>query len=176
MNIPKWLSLPAVTVASILACGFLPTARASDDPAEGQGADKDALSPVAPSPDAYALELTGSGLRVSYEASKDPVMTVEEDGTTRTFRGADVVSVVTSAGTLVSVVTRATLDAGSTTLSLLVPRLSIRANATEPVHTQAIVTVHELSLPTPVGLGQLERYTFVPLAGTAAAVSKEAPL
>ena len=69
-------------------------------------------------------------------------------------------------GTIVSVTIHPTIDTGSTTLSLLIPRISLlSAQEIAPITAEAIITVHRIPL-IPTG-SQLDTYTACRLHGTA---------
>ncbi len=59
-----------------------------------------------------------------------------------------------------------TIDAGSTTFSLLIPRVTVRNGQSAQIHSLGITTVHRLTIDTPAR-GQLDTYQFHYLAGTA---------
>jgi len=69
-------------------------------------------------------------------------------------------------GTVISVTIRPTVDTGSTTLSLLVPRVNVLSmHEVDQITTDAVITVHRIPLLPPVG--QLDSYTIVRLQGSA---------
>jgi hypothetical protein len=69
-------------------------------------------------------------------------------------------------GTIVSVTIRPSIDTGSTTLSLLIPRIHLHTpQEVDHITTDAIVTVHRIPL-IPVA-GQLDSYTPIRMRGTA---------
>src|SRR5689334_9341679 len=68
------------------------------------------------------FQLAGHHLHITYSPFVEaglPSFTYQDAHQTQTFRGADIQSAATEAGTLVSVVIRRTVDAGSTTFSIL---------------------------------------------------------
>jgi hypothetical protein len=68
-------------------------------------------------------------------------------------------------GTIVTVVLVADHDQGSTTFSLLVPRVELPGAQSAPIHTEAITAIHKGFIrPT----GQDQKYTVTALCGTAA--------
>ncbi len=86
------------------------------------------------------------------------------------FSGDQIETVETRAGLVVSVVIVATPDSGSTTFSLLIPRMNIDAGSPAPVRTQGITTIHRFSLIPSLNRGQLDTYTVTTLRGTAEVV------
>ena len=69
-------------------------------------------------------------------------------------------------GTVVSVTIRPSVDTGSTTLSVLVPRVTLLSSQEiDHIATEGIIVVHRIPLLPPVG--QLDSYTSVRLRGTA---------
>jgi hypothetical protein len=74
-------------------------------------------------------------------------------------------------GTLVSVTILLTVGSGSTTFTVLLPRVNLPAPpalpALVPVATEGITTVHRFSVFPPLLHGQQEFYTVTPLQGTA---------
>ena len=79
-------------------------------------------------------------------------------------------------GEIVSVTLHMTIDTGSTTLSLLLPFVNIVQSgpiSSVPVSTDAIITMHSGPFGPPLGQGQKEHYTIVPLTGTASHVLAE---
>jgi hypothetical protein len=79
-------------------------------------------------------------------------------------------------GEIVSVTLQLTIDTGSTTLSLLLPFvniLQIGPVSSVLVSTDAIITTHSGPFGPPLGQGQKEHYTIIPLTGTASHVLAE---
>jgi hypothetical protein len=84
------------------------------------------------------------------------------------FKGMkEVETVETEAGQLVSVVIVRTTDLGDTTFSFLVPRVNLDGDASVPVRTVGITTIHRTGLAPGLGRGQTDSYTAVTLSGTA---------
>jgi hypothetical protein len=84
------------------------------------------------------------------------------------FSADQIRSVDTEIGTLVTVTIRMTVDAGSTSFTLLVPTVNL-AGPNSPAHikTEGITTIHSFSLVPNLNRGQTEIYTVTPLSGTA---------
>jgi hypothetical protein len=62
-----------------------------------------------------------------------------------------------------------TVDSGSTTFTLLVPRVNMHAGESIAIRTDGITALHRFSI-APVLHGQLDFYTVHPLSGTASHV------
>src|SRR5713226_1182211 len=58
------------------------------------------------------------------------------------FKGKDIHIVGSDLGLIVSVIIRLTIDSGSTTFSLLVPRVGLPGQAAVPVRNEGITTLH----------------------------------
>jgi len=115
--------------------------------------------------------LQGNGLHVTYAGTSfagGPILTYQDAQGAHTFRGNQLNSVETPIGTLVTATIHMTVDTGSTSFSVLIPRVNIAGTGqTTPVHTDGVTTVHRFG-PTPqFRLGQMEVYTFTKLHGTA---------
>jgi hypothetical protein len=88
----------------------------------------------------------------------------------RAFSGKEIQIVDTELGQIVSVVLLLTPDSGSTTFSLLVPRVNLPAGHPTPIHTDGITAIHRFSI-VPASLhGQLDHYSVTPLHGTASVI------
>jgi hypothetical protein len=121
-------------------------------------------------PDTYAL--TGPGLHVTYDSTGFwgmPQLTYRDQQRTLHFSGSAIRRVDTDAGTLVSVTTIMTVDTGSTTFSLLIPRVTVQNWQHAQIRTFGITTRHRLTIDTPAH-GQLDTYQIHPLTGTASFV------
>jgi hypothetical protein len=75
-------------------------------------------------------------------------------------------------GTIVSVTLILTVDSGSTTFSVLIPKTTLQGvrGASATIHTEGITTVHRFSIVPIFNLGQDELYTVTPLTGTASSI------
>jgi hypothetical protein len=122
--------------------------------------------------------LSGGGIAVSYypqgigpvPAGSGPVCLIYQDAHLVKSFGRDELRTVASPdlGTIVSVTLQRSIDAGSTSFSVLVPavRLPESMEAATPVKTIGITTVHRSFLVLP-GYGQQEISTAVALSGDA---------
>ena len=87
------------------------------------------------------------------------------------FTGDEIRSVEADLGTVVSVTIRLTVDAGSTSFSLLVPRINIVPGESAAIRTEGITTVHRFSIISAGNRGQRDYYTVRRLEGTASQVA-----
>jgi hypothetical protein len=116
--------------------------------------------------------LTGGGIHIRYTTA-GPNLFYLDSSILRNFSGQEIrVVEVSDVGTLVSVTLHLTVDSGSTTFTVLLPRVNLPAPpalpAMVPVATDGITTVHHFSLIPSFQHGQQEFYTVTPLHGTAA--------
>lgn len=120
-------------------------------------------------------QLSGHHLHVTYSPSGidgKPSMTYQDTHESKSFKGDQIRTVECDLGILVSVTLRITVDVGSTTLSVLIPRMRVSpAGGSYAVHTECITTVHNTSFAPQSLQGQLDHYTVTSLRGTAQAVS-----
>jgi hypothetical protein len=118
-------------------------------------------------PSTWNLSNAAEGLQVSYSAG--PSLHYHQGSTIRDFSGSEIrVVEVPDLGTLVSVTISITVDSGSTTFTLLLPKVNLLGPPAQPVavpvSTDGIFTLHRLLPPV---TGQPESYTVIPLQGTA---------
>jgi hypothetical protein len=123
-------------------------------------------------PTIWNLSNTATGLQVSYSVA-GPHLHYHQGAVIRDFTGSEIrVAEVPDLGTLVSVTILLTVDSGSTTFTLLLPRVNLPAPpalpVAIPVNTDGITTGHRFSILPPLLHGQQEFYTVTPLQGTAA--------
>jgi hypothetical protein len=114
------------------------------------------------------FELSGDGIQVTYSTTSfdgKARFDYHDAQQSKVFVGDQIRTLQTEIGTLVSVTIRMTVDAGSTSFSLLIPTVNLRVSNSAQVHTIGITTLHKLSIVG--GLqGQTETYTVHPLHGT----------
>jgi hypothetical protein len=120
------------------------------------------------------FKLSGPHVHVSYSLSGidgKPTMTYQDGNLSRSFKGDEIRAVECDLGTVVSVTVRAMPDVGSTSVSLLIPRVRVSPVSSAQVTTDCVITQHStpFALPDSV-LGQLDTYTVTSLHGTAQAV------
>jgi hypothetical protein len=118
-------------------------------------------------------ELTGHHLHITYARNGfdgKPHFTYQDAHQTLTFTGDQIETTEGKKGQVVSVTTRPSIDSGSTTFSLLVPRVNIPPLSHVPIQSQGITTIHKFSLIPTLNRGQRDIFTVTPLHGTAAQV------
>ena len=116
------------------------------------------------------LELTGSHIHITYTTSSidgTPAMTYQDPYQGMAFSDDEIRTVECDFGTLISVTLRMTVDTGSTSLSVLIPRVRIEQGTIAAIHTECVTTVHRFPVIPSLQLGQLDTYRVVPLHGTA---------
>ena len=114
-------------------------------------------------------EVSGDGIHVTYSTSGfdgKPHFTYQDALRSESFTGDGIRTVQTEIGTLVTVTIRLTVDAGSTSFTLLVPQVNLRFGDSVAITTEGITTVHRFSIFGPPN-GQSELYTAHLLQGTA---------
>lgn len=125
------------------------------------------MAPIV-TPDLF--QLTGSHLHITYTTSSitgAPTLTYQDPHQGMSFHGDEIRTVECDLGTLVSVTLRMTVDTGSTSLSVFIPRVRIEQGTITAIHTYCVTTVHRFSVIPGFNLGQLDTYSVQPLHGTA---------
>jgi hypothetical protein len=122
-------------------------------------------------PNRYSLQSHDGHTKVEYETSSfigQPVLNLTQGpGPIRHFAGSQIRARTTEIGTLVSVTTQLTIDTGSTSLSLLIPSITLATVSEQKTFaTEAIVTTHSGPNSVPP-TGVHETYKFIPLKGEA---------
>ena len=123
-------------------------------------------------PNRYVLQSSDGNTKVDYETSSfigQPTLNLMQGpgGPIRHFTGSQIRTLNSEIGTLVTVTTQLTIDAGSTSFSVLIPAISLTATSDHKTFaTEAIVTSHTGPNSVP-STGVHERYQFVPLKGEA---------
>jgi hypothetical protein len=122
-------------------------------------------------PNHYAL--TGHGpLQVVYASTGlagQPQLTYQDLQLSLQFSGGDIRRVESDVGTLVSVTIIKTVDTGSTSFSVLIPRVTLQNGQPAHIRTAGVTTLHRLTVDTPAH-GQLDTYQLHYLSGTASVV------
>src|SRR5262249_36064880 len=124
--------------------------------------------PQTVTPNLYHLR--GHHLHLTYATSGidgKPSMSYQDTHESKSFRGDEIRTVECDLGTLVSVTLRMTVDVGSTTLSLFVPRIRIAQGTTATVNTECVTTIHSMPFAPQAAQGQLDTYHVIPVHGTA---------
>lgn len=116
--------------------------------------------------------LAGGGIQVRFSVA-GPDLHYQDIHESRDFTSEEVrLADVSDLGTLVSVTLRLSVDSGSTSFTLLLPRVNLppppALPAFVPVVTEGITTVHHLSLVPAFQHGQQDTYKVTRLRGSAA--------
>jgi len=122
--------------------------------------------------DANVFDLAGDTVQISYSAlgpfidqpGLQPTFAYQDQELNLTFTGDQIRTQQSEIGTLVSVSLKESIDAGATTLTLLLPAFNLADTAEQPFETLAIVTQTFGILPN-VGAGQV--YDVIELDGVA---------
>ena len=119
---------------------------------------------------ANLFSLSGSNIHVDYSPTSingQPRLSYHDPVRNLSFAGSDIRTVdVPDIGTIVSVTLTITVDVGSTTFSVFIPRVLVSAGQSNPVTTEAITTIHKMPFG-PQLPGQLELYRVTRLTGIA---------
>ncbi len=122
---------------------------------------------------ANLYQLSGGGRHVSVALNGidgRPRFTYQDAHQSLTFQGNEIRQLEGDLGVVASVSIRRTVDQGSTSFSVLLPRVNIPGQQTVPIQTQGITTVHRFSVVPALDHGQLDAYAVTPLQGTASHV------
>ena len=128
---------------------------------------------TAPQRTANLYEVHGHHLHVTFSTNSiagQPQFFYHDAQQALSFQGDDIRSVDTEIGTLVTVTIFKTIDSGSTSFTLIVPRVNLDQAISVPIVTEGITTLHRFSIVPALNHGQTELYTVVRLTGTASAV------
>ena len=124
-------------------------------------------------PNLYTLH--GGGIHVSYSTSGfdgKPHFTYQDVHGSQSFSDTQINVAGTPIGDVVTVTIRRTVDAGSTSFSVLIPTVNLTGlGHPEHIHTDGITTIHRFSIVPAFNQGQTELYHFTPLSGTAEQVA-----
>jgi hypothetical protein len=113
-------------------------------------------------------ELSGNGIHVTYSTTSitgQPLFTYHDALQFKSVSGDAIKAEETGIGTVVTIVLHITTDRGSTTFSLLLPRVNLPASNVANITAEGITTLQRFSVPPPQGQTQL--YTVHTLHGTA---------
>ena len=124
---------------------------------------------LSPSVQPNFYHVQGDGIFVSYSTTSiagKPQLSYQDFRISKTFTGNEIRVVETEIGKLVTVTTFPTVDAGSTSFTLVVPRVNLTLFETVEISTIGITTVHRFLIVGPRH-GQQDFYTSHPLTGTA---------
>jgi hypothetical protein len=115
-------------------------------------------------------QLSGEGLQISYlmiAIDGKAHLIYQDPNQMLHFSGEEIHRVETDLGAVVSVTIRRTVDMGSTTFTVLLPRVSLVGEQSIPIRTDGITTLHKFSVAPTLNHGQLEFYTITRLEGSA---------
>jgi hypothetical protein len=116
-------------------------------------------------------ELSGDGIKITYTLQPiagPPQFNYDDGKLSHLFKGDEIRTVNTDeVGTLVSVTIHLEIDRGSTTFTVLIPRVNLGSSTSEPITTVGITTVHHRPVVGPTPQGQDDLYTVHPMKGTA---------
>lgn len=119
------------------------------------------------------FQLGGSHIHITYTSTSidgKPTLSYQDAHLGKSFRGDEIRTVECDLGSLVSCTLRMTIDSGSTSLSVFIPRMRINQGEQAAVHTECVTTVHRFAIAPGLLHGQLDTYSVVALHGTAQAV------
>jgi len=114
--------------------------------------------------------LSGGGINVTYTTTGfdgKPHFTYTSWFITHTFSGTQIKTESSVLGTLVSVTILQTVDSGSTTFTVLIPRINLNQGEALAITTEGITTHHRFSIFPAAMHGQLDTYNVATLTGTA---------
>jgi hypothetical protein len=128
--------------------------------------------PAAPLKHPNLFQAQGDGIHIGYATSGfdgKPHFSYQDAVQSLQFTGDQINTIETELGALVTVFIRRTIDAGSTTFTLLVPRVNLRFGDFAPITTLGITAIHQFSIIGPPN-GQADFYHSHVLVGDAALV------
>ena len=119
------------------------------------------------------FQLSGGKIHIAYTTSGidgKPHFSYHDESRSLTFNGDEIEAIQTALGIVVSVRIFITVDSGSTSFSVLIPRMNINKGEQAKVQTEGITTIHRFSVLPAFNHGQLDHYAVTPLYGTASIV------
>ena len=118
-------------------------------------------------------QLSGDSIHITYSTTSfagSPLLHYQDATHTREFTDKDIRTIDTELGALVTVTLNLTPDLGSTTFTVLIPRVGLGLSDSAHIVTEGITTMHRTTIIGPALQGQTDFYTFRRLQGTAAFV------
>jgi hypothetical protein len=116
-------------------------------------------------------ELSGDGIKITYTLhpiAGPPQFNYDDGKLSHLFKGDEIRTIDdTDIGTLVSVTIHLEIDTGSTSFTVLIPKVGLGQSTSEPITTIGITTVHKRRIPGPTPPGQDDLYTVHAMKGTA---------
>ena len=122
-------------------------------------------------PNSY--DLSGHHLHVTYSTSGfdgKPHFSYQDPSRSLSFTGDEIRTIEGDLATVVSVTIVRTVDAGSTSFSLLVPHVNVAPFGNISIRTDGITTHHAFSIVPALNRGQRDFYCVTALHGTASNV------
>ena len=119
-----------------------------------------------PAPNQYVLH--GDKLHITYSTTGvdgKPHFSYQDKTQSLEFSGDQIRTVGTEIGTLVSVTTLMTVDTGSTSFSVLLPRVNLDSTLQAGIRTEGVGVQHKFSIIPEFNRGQLDVYTYTRLYG-----------
>jgi hypothetical protein len=120
-------------------------------------------------PNLYLLH--GAGIQVTYSTGgfgSRLNLTYQDANGSQSFSDNQINVTQTPIGSLVTVAIRRSVDAGSTSFSVLIPTVNLTGpGQAAPVSTEGMTTIHRFSVIPTFDQGQTELYQVTPLTGTA---------
>jgi hypothetical protein len=115
------------------------------------------------------FQLHDDKLQITYDISgTTPHFTYQDTAQKLEFSGDQIRKIENpELGTLISVTTRMTVDAGSTTFTLMVPHMNLIGDKPLDVRTYGMIVVHRFTVNAPHNQGELETYVAHELVGSA---------
>jgi hypothetical protein len=114
--------------------------------------------------------LSGGGISITYSTSGfdgKPHFSYHSSFISKTFTGDEIRVVQNDLGTLVSIAIMQTTDSGSTSFTLLVPRVNINPGESVNITTEGVTTHHRFSVVAALLHGQIDTYSIQQLNGSA---------
>ncbi len=119
-------------------------------------------------PNAY--DFKGANLQISYTTTGidgKAHLSYQNAKDIKSFTGDEIRTTDTEIGTLVSVTTSMTVDTGSTSFTVLIPKVNLDKKMKSTLKTQGFLTQHKFSVIPSFNTGQLDNYKTYSLTGTA---------
>lgn len=119
-------------------------------------------------PNLYQLQ--GHQLHISYSTTSfigQPQFTYQDSVKTLNFAGDEIRVLDSEIGKLVTVTIFRTVDTGSTSFTLLIPKVNLGKTNLAHINTEGITTIHRFSIVPTFNQGQTDLYSVTKLSGSA---------
>ncbi|MDD5216287.1 MAG: hypothetical protein PHQ03_12250 [Methylococcales bacterium] len=113
-------------------------------------------------------DLKNGSLQINYSTSGidgKPHFSYTKNKVHLSFSGDEIRTAETDLGTVVSVTTTMTVDSGSTSFSILIPKINLDSTKKSTIKTQGIETKHTFSMIPTFNKGQVDTYKVIGLTG-----------